>query len=184
MQHEAIISAWKAHAEEDKEKNHLFLLSLRHLGYEDAADRAAADLHPTAFDVIDCTKCANCCKVLQVTLINKDITRIARHLNMPREEFIEKYLVPDEQEGQKGQYHIAVQPCPFLGEDNRCTIYEVRPRVCQSFPYTNRKGFLAHTQFHSDNTVACPAVYYIVEQLKKQALPSASSSNPEPAATE
>ena len=25
------------------------------------------------------------------------------------------------------------QPCPFLGEDKRCSIYEVRPTVCRGY---------------------------------------------------
>ena len=28
-------------------------------------------------------------------------------------------------------------PCPFLGEDNYCGIYEERPSDCHRFPYTD-----------------------------------------------
>ena len=32
-------------------------------------------------------------------------------------------------------------PCPFLAEDGRCTVYEVRPRDCAEYPHTQKKGF-------------------------------------------
>ena len=30
-------------------------------------------------------------------------------------------------------------PCPFLGGDNLCSIYDVRPKACREFPHTDRK---------------------------------------------
>jgi hypothetical protein len=48
------------------------------------------------------------------------IERIAKHLNMPSQEFTERYLEPDREETLL--FKMRQQPCPFLGDDNRCTL--------------------------------------------------------------
>lgn len=35
-------------------------------------------------------------------------------------------------------------PCPFLGEDNLCSIYDIRPKACREFPHTDRKKNLSN----------------------------------------
>ena len=64
------------------------------------------------------------------------------------------------------------KPCSFLGEDNRCTIYEVRPKACEEFPYTHKENFagrkITNIQFSTD----CPIVFWIVEQMGKKVLGS------------
>lgn len=57
-------------------------------------------------------------------------------------------------------------PCPFLGEDDRCTIYDVRPEDCRHFPHTDKKHFTQRVYQHASNTQVCPAVYYIVEEMR------------------
>ena len=57
-------------------------------------------------------------------------------------------------------------PCPFLADDGRCTIYEVRPKDCAEYPHTQKKGFASRTHLHADNTLVCPAVFWIVEELR------------------
>ena len=57
-------------------------------------------------------------------------------------------------------------PCPFFGADNRCTIYEVRPADCVEYPHTDKEGFTFRTHGHANNALVCPAVFYIVEQMR------------------
>jgi Fe-S-cluster containining protein len=57
-------------------------------------------------------------------------------------------------------------PCPFLGEENKCKIYNARPKDCREFPHTNKPYFASRSFMHSSNTVVCPAVYYIIEKMK------------------
>ena len=55
-----------------------------------------------------------------------DIGRIAGHLGLTKEVFAATYLEADPEDG--GQ-RMKSMPCPLLGEDDRCTIYEVRPQA-------------------------------------------------------
>jgi Fe-S-cluster containining protein len=94
----------------------------------------------------------------------EDIGRIAEHLGLSREAFIEAYLAVDPEEGG---YQMKAAPCPFLGADDRCTIYAVRPETCRQFPHTDKERFASRTYLHSANAQACPAVYYIVKRMRR-----------------
>ncbi|HHC79196.1 MAG TPA: YkgJ family cysteine cluster protein, partial [Flavobacteriia bacterium] len=60
-------------------------------------------------------------------------------------------------------------PCTFLDTtDNTCVIYDVRPKACSEYPHTNRKKFIQLTQLTLKNTAVCPAVFNIIEALKKK----------------
>jgi Fe-S-cluster containining protein len=80
-------------------------------------------------------------------------------------DFKEKYL-------QRDQDHFMVlktAPCSFLDEsDNKCLIYDVRPKACSEYPHTNRRKFIQITDLTIANTEVCPAAYNIVEALKKR----------------
>ena len=91
------------------------------------------ELHEEATARIDCLQCANCCKNYSPRFKTPDIKRISRHLKMRESEFIETYLVVDEE----GDFVANRKPCPFLGADNFCSIYEERPSDCRRFPYTD-----------------------------------------------
>lgn len=45
------------------------------------------------------------------------------HLKMETSEFIGAYLEADDEDGP---YKARQEPCPFLCDDDRCTIYDVR----------------------------------------------------------
>jgi Fe-S-cluster containining protein len=117
--------------------------------------------HEEAFEKIDCTKCANCCKKYSPRFKTPDIKRIARHLKMKEGHFIEQYLRLDED----GDYVVKHSPCPFLGSDNLCTIYEVRPSDCHRFPYTNEDIIMKRQEMTLKNATFCPIVYYVLERL-------------------
>ena len=63
---------------------------------------------------------------------------------------------------------IVVQPNAY-GDDNRCTIYDVRPAACREYPHTDKEGFTFRTMLHANNAKQCPAVFWIVEQLRLRA---------------
>jgi hypothetical protein len=135
--HDALVADWQDNAETHDDKNYHFLRSLK-LKSEKKVDRTALDLHQEAFNIVDCTKCANCCRTLQPSVAERGIKRIAGHLGMAREEFVATYLERDEDEPG---YRIKTTPCPFLGDDSKCTIYDVKPEDCQGYPFTNKRGF-------------------------------------------
>ena len=74
-----------------------------------------------------------------------------------------------EADDEDGPYKARQKPCPFLGDDNRCTIYEVRPTVCWEYPHTDKEGFNFRTMGVASNALVCPAVFWIVEQMKQRA---------------
>jgi Fe-S-cluster containining protein len=118
--------------------------------------------HEEAFEEIDCLSCANCCKTTSPIFYQKDIERVAKRLRMKPFEFIEKYLKIDEDK----DYVLKQAPCPFLGSDNYCSVYEDRPGACRDYPHTDRKNMYQILDLTYKNTLVCPAVLRIVEQVK------------------
>ena len=55
-----------------------------------------------------------------------------------------------------------------VGEMTSCSIYEVRPDCCRAYPHTDAKDFATRTTSHSANTLVCPAVFWIVEQMRRR----------------
>lgn len=118
-------------------------------------------LHQEAFEKIDCLSCANCCKNYSPRFKTPDIKRIAKHLKLKEGDFIETYLRIDEE----GDFVVKSLPCPFLGTDNYCTIYENRPSDCHRFPYTDEDVLLKRQNITLKNSTFCPIVYFVLEKL-------------------
>lgn len=121
-------------------------------------------LHDQVFADIECLECANCCRTISPRFIKRDIERIAKHLNMHPKTFRIQYLELDEDE----EWVLKKSPCPFLGADNYCSIYEVRPKACAEYPHTNVKNMRGHLVLARKNLSVCPAVFEIIEALKKE----------------
>ncbi len=119
-------------------------------------------LHKEAFEKINCLDCAACCKNYSPRFKTPDIKRISKHLKMRESEFIDAYLKLDED----GDYVVKTTPCPFLGADNFCSIYEVRPSDCVRFPYTDEDVLLKRQNITLKNSAFCPIVYYVLENLQ------------------
>ena len=123
------------------------------------------DLHEEAFEKIDCLQCANCCKNFSPRFKTPDVKRISKHLRMRESEFIEAYLKVDDD----GDYVVKSTPCPFLGSDNYCSIYDQRPSDCHRFPYTDEDVFLKRPVITLKNTSFCPITYFVIEGLIQKA---------------
>jgi Fe-S-cluster containining protein len=119
------------------------------------------DLHEEAFSNINCLDCAACCKNYSPRFKTPDIKRISKHLKLKEGDFIEKYLVLD----KEGDYVVNSKPCPFLGNDNYCSIYNERPSDCARFPYTDEDVILKRQPLTLKNSTFCPAVYFVLEKL-------------------
>ncbi len=83
---------------------------------------------------------------------------------MKEGDFIETYLRVDEE----GDYVAKKMPCPFLGEDNYCSIYDYRPSDCVRFPYTDEDVIIKRPQLTIKNSTFCPIVHYVMEGLIKE----------------
>ncbi|TAF52719.1 MAG: YkgJ family cysteine cluster protein [Sphingobacteriia bacterium] len=126
--------------------------------------KALPDLHEAAFDQIDCLTCARCCKNYSPRFKTPDIKRISKVLRLKESVFIDTYLRLDEE----GDYVVKSKPCPFLGQDNACSIYEDRPSDCQRFPYTDEDVLLNRSAITLKNASFCPAVYVVLEKAMQQ----------------
>ena len=127
-------------------------------------DEVVHGLHHEAFSVFDCLDCANCCKTIGPRLIEKDIDRLAKHLKMKTSDFMDQYIVKDED----GDFVFNANPCPFLLPDNYCMVYEKRPKACLEYPHTDRKRFHQILTLSHKNCETCPVVYIIFEAMKKE----------------
>jgi Fe-S-cluster containining protein len=145
MEMDAIINDWKQNAERHDDRNFKFLRSLK-MKSKRAVDRASRRLHEEAFSIIDCLKCGNCCKTVSPTLTSEDIAQIATHLGMDAGAFTAAYLTESE---DRGLMEPKGMPCPFLADDNRCKIYEVRPTSCAGYPHTDKPELATRSYMHS-----------------------------------
>jgi Fe-S-cluster containining protein len=127
-------------------------------------DYIMQELHDDEFKRTDCLTCANCCKTTGPLFTDKDIDRISKHFKQKPQQFIAQHLKMDEE----NDYVLQNVPCTFLGADNYCSIYEVRPKACREFPHTDRKKFQQIANLTMKNVAICPAAFNIVEKMKKQ----------------
>ena len=90
--------------------------------------------------------------------------RIAKHLRLKPQKFIDTYLRIDEE----NDYVLKSVPCAFLDAENYCMIYDVRPKACREFPHTDRKKFQQISNLALKNVEICPAAFNIVEEMKRR----------------
>lgn len=128
-------------------------------------NQLAEQVHHQVFAHLDCLDCAGCCKGLPPIVNTTDAQRIAKRLGISVANFEQQYLTIDEDKDTV----LKQTPCPFLLENNHCSIYEFRPKACRSYPHTDEQ-FSKNIPYHVENTLHCPATFYIMEQLK-QAVP-------------
>ena len=121
-------------------------------------------LHEQALKKINCLNCAACCKNYSPRFKTPDIKRISKHLSLKESSFIDKYLVVDEE----GDFVVKSTPCPFLGINNECTIYNVRPSDCARFPYTDEDVIVKRQSLTLKNASFCPIVTNVLDNLINQ----------------
>ena len=126
-------------------------------------DGQVHSIHEAVFDTINCLECGNCCRSLGPRITDTDVRRISAALRKKPSWFVEQYLVVDED----GDYIFRSMPCPFLGTENYCSIYEVRPKACREYPHTDRRRVYQVMALTLKNSSICPAVFEILERLRK-----------------
>ena len=127
-------------------------------------DKLIHPIHDDVFEHTNCLKCANCCKTTGPLFERKDIERIAKYLRLKPAQFEAQYLRIDED----NDWVLQQVPCAFLGEDNTCSIYDVRPKACREFPHTDRPKIYQIAQHTLKNVAICPAAFSIVEKMKER----------------
>ncbi|EFQ56524.1 YkgJ family cysteine cluster protein [Streptococcus downei] len=157
------IEHYKDLAQQKQKEHRKFLASLKKKAPKNL-DKLVQEIHTEVFEEIDCRQCANCCKSLGPLFTEADIERISKAFRMKLSVFEGTYLRTDED----GDKVFQSMPCPFLGKDNLCSIYEMRPKACREFPHTDRKKIYQINHLTIQNTLICPAAYLFVEKLKER----------------
>src|ERR1700733_7862934 len=70
-----------------------------HLKTHNYVERRFRKIAQEVEEQIDCTQCANCCRVATTRLAERDIEKLARFLRLKREQFLANYTVESEDEG-------------------------------------------------------------------------------------
>jgi Fe-S-cluster containining protein len=123
--------------------------------------KAAEEVH----DQIDCRQCAECCRVTDVPLAERDIQKLAHFLGLSEAAFLQKHTARDEDDVLILRRNA--QGCEFL-QGNDCTVYEARPGNCERFPHLLRgSGSLESKMWDLvDRATYCPIVYNWMEKVK------------------
>jgi Fe-S-cluster containining protein len=118
-------------------------------------------------EAVDCTACANCCRVATTQISERDAERLARHLGVKLEVFLRDYTVESPEEGRILKRDE--NGCVFL-EGNLCSVYAARPQTCQLFPHLVKgNGSLVSRMWHMpDRAVYCPIVFNTLEEWKAE----------------
>lgn len=124
--------------------------------------RAAEEVH----DAIDCRACAECCRVTEVPLAERDIEKLARFLGIPEKRLLEDYTALDE-DGAIILRRTDEAGCVFL-DGNDCTVYEARPGNCERFPHLLRGAGSIESRMwdFADRATYCPIVFNWLERVK------------------
>jgi hypothetical protein len=114
---------------------------------------------------IDCQQCAECCRVTEVQLAERDVEHLSKFLGIKQKDFLEQYTATTED----GELILrrTETGCVFL-DGNECTVYEARPGNCERFPHLLRgAGSLQSRMWEMPNRATyCPIVYNWLETVK------------------
>jgi Fe-S-cluster containining protein len=116
---------------------------------------------------IDCTACANCCRVATTPITERDADRLARFLGIKLPVFLRDYTAETADEGRILKRNE--NGCVLL-DGNLCSVYEARPQTCELFPHLVKgNGSLLSRLWHMpDRAVYCPIVYNTLEAWKTE----------------
>ena len=129
------------------------------------AERRLKAIAQDVEDKIDCTTCANCCRVATTQISERDAERLARLLGIKLTNFLRDYTDQTDDEGRI--LKRTANGCVFLNR-NLCSVYEARPQTCELFPHLVKgNGSLQSRMWHMpDRAVYCPIVFNSLEAWK------------------
>jgi uncharacterized protein len=115
---------------------------------------------------IDCTQCANCCRVTEVGITPRDVEKLAKFIGVSEREFAQQFTARDDAGARILKRNEG--GCVFL-KGNLCSVYEARPQNCANFPHVVRgTGSIASRMWQFlDRAGYCPIVYNWMEKVKE-----------------
>ena len=156
-----LIEHWQAKKSSAKKRHTKFVKQLKRKKGK-VLDELGDEIHEKVFQEIDCLDCANCCSSIPPIVNRTDSNRLAKHLGMKVKHFEVEYLIVDED----GDTVMNTSPCPFLLADNKCMVYEYRPKACRKYPHTDQMEFSQNLRLHATNARYCPAVFHMLERME------------------
>jgi Fe-S-cluster containining protein len=138
-----------------------------HLKRRNFQERRLKRISQDIEEQIDCTACANCCRVATVKINDRDVEKLAKRLGVSPNQFLADYTREDPQEGRVLNRNQV--GCVFL-EGNLCSVYDVRPHTCVTFPHLTRGSGSLLSRFWEmpDRACYCPIVYNTLEAWKTE----------------
>jgi Fe-S-cluster containining protein len=135
--------------------------------HHDNSDRILRRIAQGVEDEMDCTTCANCCRVATTRVSDRDVDRLSRHLRVKPDQFLRDYTALDPEDGTRILKWTEGAGCVFL-DGNLCSVYEARPDICQRYPHLVRgTGSLSARMWDMvDRASVCPIVYNSLEAWK------------------
>lgn len=123
--------------------------------------KAAEEVHAA----IDCRECAECCRVTEVQIVERDVEKLARALGISQKDFMRDYTAVDSDGA--AMLRRTEGGCVFL-DGNDCTVYEARPGNCERFPHLLRgAGSLESRMWElADRATYCPIVFNWFDRVK------------------
>jgi uncharacterized protein len=114
---------------------------------------------------IDCRTCAECCRVTEVQIVERDIEKLARFLGLSEQRFIAEYTATDADGA--AILRRTQNGCVFL-DGNECTVYEARPGNCERFPHLLRGAGSLESRMWDliDRATYCPIVFNWFARVK------------------
>jgi len=138
-----------------------------HMKMRQPAERVLRKIAEEIEEAIDCTECANCCRVATARVKDREVEILARHIGTTRKVFLRDYC---EESADEGLILKRTETgCVFL-EGNLCSVYEVRPRACEDFPHLAKgDGSLISRMWEMpDRATYCPIAYHTLEAFKEK----------------
>lgn len=114
---------------------------------------------------IDCKRCANCCRSLDVYLTESDAERLATGSFIPLEQLLNDTIDRNRAAANEEWGVFRHKPCQFLN-GTLCSVYEHRPESCRMYPV-----FTPDFRWTLDEVLGgvglCPIIYHTIEQLQQ-----------------
>lgn len=111
-------------------------------------------------DAIDCTKCANCCRHLDVQLGEDDLERLSDGIHISLDN-IQTYVEVQDKDDPDIVGIFKTKPCAFL-EGKMCTVYSHRPTACHDYPQFT-PDFRWMLNWMIEGADLCPIIYNVLD---------------------
>lgn len=151
-----------AHQHQDDFEVMRYMLELNDDISDADIDRWVDDIAQPIVESIDCTKCANCCRSLNVYLTESDAERLASGIHVSIDQIM--MLIDTESAKPVREWgKFKAKPCGFLN-GNLCRVYEHRPETCRMYPMFT-PDFRWVMEDIIDGASICPIIYNVLLAL-------------------